>query len=245
MYKIPIVILPGWMLGQKRFQSTSEELKKNGFRSVYTVDFPGFEEGEEIFKPWDLSDYVGFLEAFLKQHNINKAIFICHSFGGRVGLKLIAQKPQLAAALILTGTPGYRFESKIRFTLLMVIVKLGKAFLELPPFSAFQDVLRNVFYVLSGARDLRRVKGFMKQTFINIVEEELEPYMKKISVPTLLLWGSDDGLVSVRIAQKMHEVISRAELRIIADSRHNVIYRNAPEFVRSVIEFLTTRKLLS
>lgn len=244
MKNIPVVILPGWMLGQKRFQPTQEVLKKKGFRRIYTVDFPGFEEGEEIFKPWTLSDYVDFLEEFLKKNKISQAIMIGHSFGGRVALKLISAKPEYAKALILTGTPGYRFESKFRFTLLMVVVKMGKAFLELPPFSIFQDFLRHIFYVLSGARDLRRVKGFMKQTFVNIVEEELEPYMKKISVPTLLLWGRDDGLVSLNIARKMQEAMSGAELKIITDGRHNVIYRNAREFVDHMTEFLSARELV-
>lgn len=235
--KYPIVILPGWMLGSARFEPLALLLQKQGFKT-YVLDFPGFDTGEDIFRPWTLSDYVAYVQKYLRDKKIEKAIFICHSFGGRVALKLLSQSPQLARALVLTGTPGYRSLHTTRLQIIATITKLGKAFMALPPLSIFEDFIRNIYQVIVGARDLKQLKGFMRQTFINIVEEDLELYMKKITIPTLLLWGKDDGLVSVGIAEKMQQVIKHSKLIVIADSRHNIIYRQPDIFADEVISFL-------
>lgn len=237
MNRYPIVILPGWMLGADRFAPLEKLLVKRGFKT-HTVDFPGFEQGEKLLRPWDLSDYVSFVEKFLTQHKISKAIFIAHSFGGRVALKLLSQKPQLAVGLIMTGTPGYRAINSTRLFTIALISKLGHAFLTLPPFSLFQDVGRKAFHIIVGARDISQLKGFMKQTFINVVEEDLEPYMEKISTPTLLIWGQDDGLVPVEIAKRMQKTIVGSTLITIPNAKHNVVYKQPDEFITAITDFL-------
>lgn len=237
--KYPVIILPGWLLGSDRFKPTQVAFEKKGFKT-YVIDFPGFEQGEKLFRPWTLSDYVLFLEKYLIDKGISKAIFVGHSFGGRVALKLLSQKPKLVKALILTGTPGYRSSGTTRLFLLAFLAKVGKELLTFLPFSLFQDVARKLFYIIIGAKDMRHVQGFMKQTFINIVEEDLTEYMKKLTVPTLLLWGSDDGLVSVSIAQKMQATIKHAKLTIIPDAKHNLIYKQPEKFVTEAESFLDT-----
>ncbi len=78
----------------------------------------------------------------------------------------------------------------------------------------------------------------MRQTFINIVEEDLAPYMKKITLPTLLLWGKSDQLVSVEIAEKMSNIIIRSKLVIIPQAKHNFLIMQPEIFVSEAIEFL-------
>ncbi len=237
MKRCPILILPGWMLGPSRFLPLEIELKKHGFKT-YTIDFPGFEEGEKIIKPWKLENYTTYLQKFLAQKRISQAIFIAHSFGGRVALKLLSEKPELGYRLILTGTPGYRSVNTNRLFAIATISKIGKGIISLPPLSIFEDLARKLFHFLVGAHDLSQVEGFMKQTFINIVEEDLESYMQKISMPTLLLWGADDPLVSVEIAKKMQQTISTAQLVVVPGRRHNFLYREPKVFVIEVMKFL-------
>lgn len=237
MKRYPVVILPGWMLGSTRFSPLTTELKKHGYTS-HVVDFPGFAQGEKIFRPWTLSDYVAFLKEFLKEHKIDKAIFICHSFGGRVALKLLSEEPKLAHALILTGTPGYRSVNSNRLWAIATVAKIGRALMALPLLSVFEDVARRVFSIVVGARDISQLRGFMKQTFINIVEEKLEGYMKEIRVPTLLVWGAQDGLVAVSIAEKMQQTIKKSELVVIPGMYHNVVYKDPVRFAEYSLAFL-------
>lgn len=237
MKRFPIVILPGWMLGATRYEPLKKEFLANGF-SCLVVDFPGFEQGEKIIHPWDLSDYVSFLKDFLKKLKVSKAIFVCHSFGGRVGLKLLSETPDLAVALILSGTPGFRSINTNKLFAIATLSKVGKSITSLPPFTLFHDIAQKIFNVAVGARDISQLKGFMRQTFINIVEEDLGPYMKRITLPTLLLWGKSDQLVSVEIAEKMSNIIIRSKLVIIPEVKHNFLILQPEIFVSEVIEFL-------
>ncbi|HCS78522.1 TPA: hypothetical protein DIV55_02140 [Patescibacteria group bacterium] len=237
MKRYPVVILPGWMLGATRFEPLKKELSSRGYRT-YVVDFPGFVEGERIIRPWTLGDYTQFLEAYLRRNHLKQAIFICHSFGGRVALKLLSEKPALAKALILSGTPGFRSTHSTRLFTIATISKIGKAIMSLPPLSVFQDVARKLFNILVGARDISALKGFMRQTFINIVEEDLEGYMRKLSVPTLLLWGARDSLVAPSIARRMNETIGNSTLTVVPEAYHNLVYREPKKFTHEIEKFL-------
>jgi len=237
MKRYPVVILPGWMLGASRFEPLKKELANRGYRT-HVVDFPGFVEGEEIIRPWTLTDYTRFLEGFLRQHKLTQTIFICHSFGGRVALKLLSEQPKFAHALILSGTPGFRSTHSTKLFTIATISKIGRAIMSLPPLSIFQDVARKLFNILVGARDISALKGFMRQTFINIVEEDLEGYMRTLTVPTLLLWGAKDSLVALSIARRMHETISNSRLTIVPETFHNLIYHQPKEFTQHAENFL-------
>ncbi|HCM37695.1 MAG: hypothetical protein UV61_C0002G0248 [Candidatus Gottesmanbacteria bacterium GW2011_GWB1_43_11] len=237
MNKYPVVILPGWMLGSKRFTSLMAEFTKAGYKT-YCVDFPGFEQGMELNRVYNLSDYVRYVEKFLKQKGIAKAIFVCHSFGGRVALKLLSQEPKRAAALVISGTPGFPTVSRIRFLITMSVAKLGKIFFLLPPFSLFKDRMRRLLYRVAGATDFYHAQGLMRETFKNVVKERLGEYMQKIRLPVLLIWGSQDRLAPIAIAKRMQKTLTRSKLTIIPDRGHNFLYKEPQLIVHHTEEFL-------
>lgn len=242
MKKYPVVILPGWLLGAYRFTGLSQEFEKQGFRT-YIVDFPGFAEGVRLTSALNLTDYVRHLQKFLRQHQIQKAIFIGHSFGGRVALKFLSQEPKKAVALVLSGTPGLPGITKFRFYLTLFLAKAGKIVSLIPPFIFFRRHLRNLFQKLTRAHDYYRSDGLLRETFKNIVSEQLVEYMEKLRVPTLLLWGETDKLVSVKIAREMQKFILKSELIIVPKLGHMFTYREPKVFVEYVIKYL--KSLLS
>lgn len=237
MKQYPIVILPGWLLGAKRFQPLAKEYQKVGFKT-YVVDFPGFEDVPPLTKVLNLTDYVKYLQKYLKQHRIAKAIFVCHSFGGRVALKLLNQKPDLAIALIISGTPGYPTTSHMRYYLTVTVAKIGKLFLFLMPIPFIRRKITSLFRRLSGSTDYGNTTGFLRETFLNVVREQLVDYMHHVKIPTLLVWGSRDRLVPVNIARKMEKAIRGAQLIIIPDKGHMFTYREPKLMVEATDSFL-------
>ena len=239
MSTYPIVILPGWLLGSDRFKATAEEFHKAGY-PTFIVDFPGFEQGIKLTQAFNLTDYVKHLQKFLRTHKITKAVFVCHSFGGRVALKLISQEPKLAAALILSGTPGLPGMTKLRFNLTVGLAKIGKLLSFVPPFLFLRPQLQKIFYRVTRANDYYRANGILKSTFKNIIKEQLIEYMKKIRVPTLLLWGEKDKLVPLGIARQMQKLLVNSKLEIVPGKGHMFIYREPEVSVKCVIDYLKT-----
>jgi len=235
--KRPLVILHGWNLSAAKFIPLSRELKKLGYR-IYVPDLPGFGKNQKVEKPLNLSDYAIFVEAYLKKHKISKAVIIGHSFGGRIALKMAAAKNGNLVALVLTGTPGFLPLPKIKVLFFMLLAKIGGLFFSLPIINRLDRIMRKILYRTAGASDFYHTKENMRQTFKNIVREELSPYLKKINTPTLLLWGRDDGVVPLSVAFRMSKTISRAQLQIINEAKHGVPWTHPEEFSRHLDRFL-------
>ena len=235
--KHPLVILHGWNLSAAKFTPLSRELKKLGYR-IYVPDLPGFGKNQAVEKPLNLSDYAIFVEAYLKKHKLSKAVIIGHSFGGRVAVKIADRGKTDLTALILTGTPGFNPVPKIKMLFYLYLAKGGALIFSLPFLSKIKELMRKFLYRAAGASDFYHTKENMRQTFKNIVRTELFEYMKGIKLPTLLLWGRDDGIVPLSVAFRMSKTISRAQLQIINEAKHGVPWTHPEEFSRHLDRFL-------
>ncbi len=91
--------------------------------------------------------------------------------------------------------------------------------------------------------DYYHTSGILKDTFKNIINESLVEYMKKIRLPVLLLWGSQDKMVPVRIAKRMSKVFKNATLVISKDREHNFLYKEPHEFAKNVMDFLQKNEI--
>ncbi|KKR02941.1 MAG: Hydrolase, alpha/beta domain protein [Microgenomates group bacterium GW2011_GWC1_39_12] len=235
-----IILLHGWGRAKNArtaYHDTIVEFEKKGY-TVYAPDMPGFGEAAIPTHPLTLHDYSEFLRSFIKEKNIKTPILIGHSFGGRVVIKYVSSENTDAKAIILCGTPGYRPVKQTKWVVFVGISKIGKLIFSLPGLSKIADKIRGWFYYIIGARDFYRAEGAMRQTFKNIVGEPLIKYMKSIRVPTLLLWGEEDIIVPVRIANKMKETIPNAKLIILPHGKHSVIIDDPKNFVKEVCLFL-------
>ena len=239
MKKPTIVILHGWGLSGEKFVPLASELKKRGYR-VFFPDFPGFGSTEIPSHPLKLEDYARFLDQYLRENKIVQPVLIGHSFGGRVSLKYEQMYPKSVRALILSGTPGFTPINRKRLLSFILLAKIGGAFWSLPPFSLFKGVVQRWYYYLVGAREFYRAEGSMRQTFKNIVAEELTSTMESVNIPCALIWGENDAIISVAIAQKMISTIPGAQLSIIPNVDHRVPYKQPGIFADYVEKFLKT-----
>lgn len=235
--KNPIVVLHGWGLSAKIFEPLVSELRGAHFQ-VLAPDFPGFDSLHIPTKPLTLADYADFLDSYLRKHHIEKPILIGHSFGGRVALKYQCTYPNNVSALILTGVPGFTPISRKKLAIFIMIAKIGGTLLSLPILYRLKDRVRLWYYYVVGARDFYRAESVMRDTFKRIVQEELVTSMKKVCVPTILVWGADDIIVPVPIAKKMKETIGNAQLIILPNSGHGVSYKNPKLFYDTIAPWL-------
>ncbi len=235
--KPSIIILHGWGLSAKRFAPLASALTNKGYR-VLVPDFPGFGDAPMPPKPYTLSDYVSFLESYIKEKKLNSVVLIGHSFGGRVSLKFCMQERPELRGLILTGTPGVTPVPRKKLFVFITLAKIGKFFFSMWPFSLIAEKIRAWYYYVVGAREFYRAEGVMRETFKLIVQEELVSAMSHVSVPCLLVWGQLDQITPVWIAKKMNEEIKDSKLVLIADRDHGVPYKDPDLFVSHIETFL-------
>lgn len=237
MKNIPIVILHGWRLSSSYYNLLVSVLKRKGF-TVICFDLPGFGKTKTPINPLTLSDYVEFVLKKIKSAKFSKVIIVGHSFGGRIGIKMTAKYPQLIHKLILTGTPGINPVPSWKVIFFRYIAYAGKIILSIPIISPLKSAMRKLLHRIAGAYDYSQASGNMRLTFNNIIREDLKSYMGYIKAPTLLLWGSNDKIVPVKIAKQMSRIINKSEFILISYSGHDVIKTNAKEFAQHLNSFI-------
>ena len=193
---------------------------------VTILDFPGFGQSEEPANPWKIEDYALLLEEFIKKVNIKKPSIIGHSFGGRVAIRYSANNS--IEKLVLFGSPCIRNEKELPLS-----VKILKKLKTLPGLNEFGEYMKQ--YI--GSRDYKAASPMMRQILVNVVNEDLSSYAKKIEEPTLLIWGENDTEALVDDAKELEKIMIDAGL-IILPGTHYAYLENLPQVSNILREFI-------
>ena len=78
------------------------------------------------------------------------------------------------------------------------------------------EELKNKF----GSSDYRNAKGFLRDTLVKSVNEDLSNEIKNINKKTLLIWGDKDTATLMKDAEYFKENIKDSELHIINNAGH-------------------------
>lgn len=230
----PIVILHGWRKEGKDYQEIQKIFEKEGF-TVFAPTMPG-SNGVPLTKSiMNTDDYADFVIAFLKKQKISRAIFICHSFGGRVISKLIPRDPTLVEKLVLTGTPLIKQELSLKKKTLIIVSRLFKKIIS----KYGNDSIRKLFYFMLGEWDYYKAPVNLRNTFKAIVSEDLSPNIPRINIPTLLIWGGKDALVLPKIGKEITRRMPQAKYIEIPNASHKLPYEEPTLFAEKVLEFIS------
>ena len=234
----PILILHGWGLSGNKYAETKKLLEKKGYK-VYAPDLPGFGYMEMLNGSMVLDDYVLFVKKFIEKEKLKKVILIGHSFGGRVSVKFAVKYPEMVEKLILTGAPLLRPKLGLKKYLISKTASLLGFVKNYLPLSV-TDMLRRLIYRFIGEYDYLKADK-MKSTFVNVINEDLVDVIKNIDIPTLLIWGKNDKLVKIEIANKAHKFIKKSKLEIIENEGHALPYKSPEIFSTLAINFIKSK----
>lgn len=219
-----ILLLHGWGQNIEMMKFLGDNFSDR-FR-VTILDFPGFGESEEPREAWRIKDYALLLEKLVKELGIKKPIVMGHSFGGRVAIYFSSCNP--IEKLVLFGSPCIRREKELSFS-----VKLLKKMKRLPGMNNFGEYMKK--YI--GSRDYKAASPVMRETLVNVVNEDLSNYAKQIEEPTLLIWGDRDGEASLEDAKELEQMMIDAAL-IVLSGTHYAYLENLNQVVNILNSFI-------
>lgn len=219
-----VLLLHGWGQNIAMMQPLGDNLS-NKFR-ITILDFPGFGDSEEPKTPWNIEKYSNMLEEFVQKTNIKKPIVIGHSFGGRVAIRYSARNP--IEKLVLFGSPCIRIQEKLSLT-----VKLLKKLKTLPGMNNLGEYMKK--YI--GSRDYKAASPVMRQTLVEVVNEDLSKFAREIEEPTLLIWGEYDTEAPVSDAKELEKIMVDAAL-IVLPGTHYAYLENLPRVIAILENFI-------
>ena len=192
--KKDVVLLHGWGQNIQMMNPIGEKLQKSN--KITIVDLPGFGESDEPKEELDIYDYADILKELLDKLKIKKPILIGHSFGGRIAI--IYGSKYDVERIVLLGAPCVRSDKEPSMK-----VKVLKTLKKVPGLSKLENFAKNHI----GSPDYKNASVMMKKILVNTVNEDLSECAKKITVPTLLIWGTEDVDAPLEDAKKLEELL--------------------------------------
>lgn len=215
----PVVMLHGWGAHIDLVWPLAKVLAPQGYR-VYAFDLPGFGESDPPPEAWSVHDYVRFVLAYLDHHGLERVYLFGHSFGGRLGLILGAEHPERIMKVVLADAAGIRTPVPIASRVRLGLYKGVRDGLKSIGMGRLSDRLRNWYNDRYGSTDFQAASGVMRETFVRVVGEDLRDYARRVTVPTLLLWGDQDTDTPLWQGRLLEKLIPDAGLVVYVGAGH-------------------------
>jgi len=217
---IPLVLVHGLGDRSEAWAPMIKQLKKDGFH-VYALDLLGYGRSP---KPAD-SDYSiatqeQLVADFIRALGMQKTDIGGWSMGGWIALKLALDHPEMVDRVVVYDAAGLRYDTGFSQSIfhptnaaelrrLQILLEPNSR--PLPGFIA-RDALRKFAgqqWVIDRGMD-------SMFTGRDLVDSRLSDFTE----PLLLVWGADDRLIPVALAEKMHALDPRSELDVVEGCGH-------------------------
>jgi pimeloyl-ACP methyl ester carboxylesterase len=208
---------------------------------VYAIDQIGFGQSDKPLLDYRIATFSDFLYGFMQSQHVSKATLVGNSLGGWIALEFTAAHPDMVDKLVLVDSAGVPWKPGAAPT-----VNLDPASL-----AATRTMLEVMFYNKNLVTD-----AFVQQVFLSRIhnndgytiqrtmagvatEDQFEDKkLPSIHAPTLVLWGRNDELLGMDMAEKLRDGIPGAKVVVIEQCGHIPQIEKPAEFNRVVLEFL-------
>lgn len=174
------------------------------------------------------------------------AVFVGSSFGGHVALRLVLDRPSLAAGLVLVGASGlyevdYEDELANGMRMKDVEIRPSREWMTRKINELFHDTSRvpegvvdRVWKEMNNRRAARALVKLSRSSRKDRVGGELE----KVVAPALVLWGRQDIVTPPRVAREFSDRLPDARLHWLDECGHAPMIEKPDEFTKAIAAFL-------
>lgn len=246
---IPIVMIHGSMGSLQMWEGWVGELKDRA--RLISVDLPGHGlTGAWPRDEYTVEAYTDFLEVLVDNLHLDRFALVGHSMGGAVAWSFAATRPNRVSHMVLVDSAGYPRDGgqaplSVQLARLPVVGDVGIWFK--PEILARRSLLE--VYGDPNMVTPERVKRYAElQRFPGNREATLErartqepldsTTIKRLGVPTLILWGAKDRWVPAADGFRFHNDIKGSKLAVFEKLGHNPMEEDPKATAAAVAAFL-------
>jgi len=220
-----LVLLHGWGQNIDMMKPIGDKFLKN-YR-VIIIDLPGHGKSSEPPNVWTVYDYSLMIHELLKKLKVDKPTLIGHSFGGKIAL-VYASKYDIKK-LICLASPYKKERDKL--SLKTKVLKTAK---KIPILNKLENFAkRNI-----GSTDYKQATDMMRKIMVETVNLDITEDVKKIKIPTLLIWGTLDSAVSIEDAYSLEKLIPNSGLVVYDNASHYAYLERLGQTIKIIESFL-------
>lgn len=243
----------GSLFGARHGTGTPQVLALHGWRRTHrdwdpvisgldaiALDLPGFGATPAPPEPWGLDGYAEAVAPVLDEM-ADEVVLIGHSFGGSVAVEMATgQYGHRIAGVVLTGAPlirpqadGTKPPASFRMARWLHHRRL------------FPEARMERLRLDRGSADYRAATGIMRDTFVKVVNQDVAHRLAELTVPTSLVWGSDDTAAPLGMVEEAHRRIPHSTLVVLPGVGHDVPAEAPSELTGAITALLERQTRLS
>ncbi len=233
-----VVLLHGWGCNAALYRGIIDTVA--AAYPVLAPDLPGFGGSDEPKEPWDADKFADFVLDFLKEFKFGKMIFIGHSNGGRIIIKLMTERklPFEVPKIILIDSAGIRAKLSKKAKRRQRLFKIGKRIYSTGIMKKLSPDGLERWRKKFGSADYNSASPVMRRTLVKLVNEDQTDKLSMIKAETLLIWGDKDTATPISDAELMEKLIPGAGLVTLPGAGHFSFIDNAYTVHRVLESFL-------
>jgi pimeloyl-ACP methyl ester carboxylesterase len=244
-----VLLLHGFGSSLQTWDQWAAQLEKH-YR-VIRLDLPGF----GLTGPSPLHDYsesgdLATLTHFVDKLGLASFSIVGHSMGGKMAWNLAAAEPDRVKALVLMAPDGFPEAKDIGTKPYAVPAIMGLMKFCLPKYlvrksiepaffdaNALSDSLVDRYYDMLRAPGVR--EAILERSNQTIYTDPV-PRLKKITAPTLLIWGDRDRMIPSSNAQSYANVLSSSKTVLLLNLGHLLQEEQPERALVHVTDFLSS-----
>lgn len=232
----PLVLVHGLAGRAENWLTLVPEFTRNGYK-VYAPDLLGYGRSEQPDVDYSIALEEDMLAKFLDSQKLENPDMAGWSMGGWISLKYAADHPQRVHRLVLMDSAGLLFDAvnapalrpKTEAQLAHMMEVLTPHPQPIPSFIA-RDILRNF-----AINDW--VVGRALQS-MGTGRDLMDGKMQTVNMPVLIIWGKQDVLTPMSVAEGMHKGMPQSLLYVFDGTGHLAPTERAIPVADSVVDFL-------
>ncbi|MGB8957226.1 MAG: alpha/beta hydrolase [Tumebacillaceae bacterium] len=227
---VAAVFLHGVGGNGRMWAGTMRALRRYG--RMISIDLPGFADHREPLE--DLSAYAPFVGEVLAALDIEAAVWVGNSFGGRIALEAALELPERVRGLALLCSAGVHVAG-------VPVVPPNSIPKEEFDRLAFYNTERFTMLQSEESRQTTMRSGELYATLAGRTAVlDFAQRLGEIRVPTHVIWGRHDGVLPLPIGEWIAGQIPGAELTVLERTAH-VPQLERPAEVEAVVQRLFDR----
>lgn len=208
----------------------------------YDVVFPihpGFEGGEGLDQMDCMEDLVFHYLDVIDVLRLEQPVLLGVSLGGWLAAEFAIRHASMLRAVVLVDALGLRIPAAPAIDLFQLAPERVRAAVFADPASALAlDLVPDMSPQASIVPMLKARQAFARFSWQFPDNPKLMTYLYRVKAPTLIVWGEQDGVVSVSHGQAYRSEIVEAELALLPACGHLPHLEQPEAFATTVLQYL-------
>ena len=219
------------------------------------IDLPGFGDSDKPKLEYTMEFFADFLLDFLRKLGIDEINIVGNSMGGTISFLFAERHRNIVNTLTLVDSAGLRLkEEKLIFNPKLFLDKgipfrpppqmieymIKDLLFENPPPLADEMVRRAINLWWGSEKEFEERSYAYLKSALYLFERDFSDIIKRIDVPTLVVWGDRDKMLPVKFADEFSRMIKNSHKIIIQNCGHSPQIEKPDEFNRALHNFLSS-----